>query len=156
MSVCGTTLTSWDLATCEPVRSITLADPRVDAVACLAVCLSADASRAVTWDRYYGDSRLWVWSAVDGQLVQELDMPSGLVEGVQLNGDGTRAVFFGSDHALRLWDLTTGQAVASFVADSPLTAVGVSFDHSLILAGDESGQVHILALSMGEAPSIQR
>ena len=52
---------------------------------------------------------------------------------------------------LRLWDTKTGKPVATFIAESPILASGMSADGTLLVAGEESGCVHLVAVNVPES-----
>ena len=66
--------------------------------------------------------------------------------------DGRRAVSGYWNHkTLKLWDLKSGQILASFTGESGMLACAVSLDGRTIVAGDTSGRVHFLRLEGLEA-----
>jgi WD40 repeat protein len=65
---------------------------------------------------------------------------------VAVTPDGRRAVSASSDQTLKVWDLESGELVASFSADGTLAACAVAPDGLTIVAGGASGRVHILRL----------
>jgi WD40 repeat protein len=67
------------------------------------------------------------------------------VNAVAVTGDGKRAVSGSSDGTLKVWDLQSGQEVATFAADAGITACAIR-DSSRFVAGDKLGRVHFLRL----------
>ena len=49
-------------------------------------------------------------------------------------------------NSLRVWDLYSGEIIASFTGDSPLYAVAVASDGLTVVVGTDKGQVHFLQL----------
>ena len=49
------------------------------------------------------------------------------------------------DNTLRLWDLESGEVIATFTADAAITCLAVVRD-DLFVAGSGNGAVHILRL----------
>ncbi len=49
------------------------------------------------------------------------------------------------DNTLRLWDLESGEVIATFTGDAAITCVAVARD-DLFVAGSANGAVHILRL----------
>jgi hypothetical protein len=49
------------------------------------------------------------------------------------------------DTTLKVWDLATGQPIATFHCDAPATSCACADNHRII-AGDEGGRVYILSL----------
>ncbi len=62
------------------------------------------------------------------------------------NPDASKAVSVASDRTLKIWDLHTGGAIASFTADSTLLTCTVAPENTTIVAGDILGCVHFLRL----------
>jgi len=63
-----------------------------------------------------------------------------------VTGDGRRAVSGPGDQTLKVWDLESGKVVATFSGEGPLYACAVAPDGVTIIAGEESGRVHLLRL----------
>jgi WD40 repeat protein len=63
-----------------------------------------------------------------------------------MSEDGKRAVSASDDYTLKVWDLATGEVVATFAADYPLLCCASSHRAEALVAGDTSGRVHILRL----------
>jgi WD40 repeat protein len=63
----------------------------------------------------------------------------------ELNGRPT-CVSAGIDRSVRLWDLTSGQQLATFIADAPVICCEIDTNGQTVLAGDQSGMIHILRL----------
>jgi WD40 repeat protein len=64
---------------------------------------------------------------------------------VAVLADGRRAVSGSRDNTLRLWDLESGEVIATFTGDAAITCVAVARD-DLFVAGSANGAVHILRL----------
>ena len=60
--------------------------------------------------------------------------------------DGKHIISGSGDKILRVWDIESGQILASFSGDAPLRACAISPDGRTIVAGDASGMVHFLRL----------
>jgi WD40 repeat protein len=65
---------------------------------------------------------------------------------VAVYAGGRRAISASWDLTLRLWDLETGAALATFGGDSIVGSCDVAPDGRTLVAGDSSGRVHILRL----------
>ena len=55
-------------------------------------------------------------------------------------------VLSAGDNVVRIWSWRTGETVAAFDAESPITACAAAPDGETIVAGDEAGRVHLLRL----------
>lgn len=87
-----------------------------------------------------------VWDLATGAEEVTLVGHTGAVWNVAVTSDGTRAVSASSDQTLKLWDLTSGACLATFVADGVLLACAVAPDGRTIVAGGASGRLHFLRL----------
>ncbi len=47
---------------------------------------------------------------------------------------------------LKLWDLASGECLATFTADAPIPACALAPDDRTLVAGDSTGRVHFLRL----------
>jgi len=69
------------------------------------------------------------------------------LDGVAVTPDGKRAVSASGDHTLKVWDLETGEALATFTCDGPVLCCACD-DDKRIICGDAGGRVHFLSLEM--------
>jgi NACHT domain- and WD repeat-containing protein len=66
--------------------------------------------------------------------------------------DGTHLVscsgsaLIAQDYSVRVWNVMTGQPVATFTAEAPINACVYESELNCIIAGDQSGRVHFLRL----------
>jgi WD40 repeat protein len=89
-------------------------------------------------------AELRVWDPESGQCVRTLKGHRSSVNGVAITPDGRRAVSASQDNTLRVWDLESGKELALLTADSPTASCAVSLDAWTIVAGDATGNIHIL------------
>jgi len=66
---------------------------------------------------------------------------------VAISADGQRAVSSSDDKTLKLWNLATGEEIASFTAEAGFSGCALAPDGAGVVAGDESGRVHFLRLA---------
>ena len=105
--------------------------------------MTPDGHRAVSGSR---DKTLRVWDLERGQSLRTLEGHSRSVNGVAITPDGRRAVSGSRDHTLRVWDLESGKELALLTADRRMASCAVSSDGRTIVAGDATGNVHILRM----------
>ncbi|MGB7445022.1 MAG: hypothetical protein WA919_28465 [Coleofasciculaceae cyanobacterium] len=79
-------------------------------------------------------------------LLPTLSGHSSPVWAVAITPDGKQVVSASEDKSLKVWDLHTGQEIASFTGDGMLPCCAVAPDGVTIVAGDASGRVHFLRL----------
>ena len=112
------------------------------------VRVSRDGSLAVS--AAWGSLR--VWDLDTGFQKYRLEGHTGPVWNVVLADDDRKAVSVSEDATIRVWDLANGDLIATFTCESPLRAVGATMinDNNLdvltIIAGEDSGRVHVLRL----------
>lgn len=81
-----------------------------------------------------------------GTLIRTLKGHTDWVNAVSLTPDGRRAISASWDNTLKVWDIESGNVLVVFCADGTLIDCAVSPDGKTIVAGEESGRVHILRL----------
>jgi WD40 repeat protein len=97
------------------------------------------------------DGTLRVWDVESGQILQSLEGHSDHVRAVAVL-DGRRVVSGSDDRTLRVWDMESGEVECLFTLDAPVTAVAVTPDRRVIVAGDRSGRVHFFDFVEGGDP----
>jgi WD40 repeat protein len=60
--------------------------------------------------------------------------------------DGRRAVSGSADRTLRLWDVESGEEIATFTGEDNIRTCAVAPDGRTIIAGDSFGRLHFLRL----------
>ncbi|NJK73345.1 MAG: hypothetical protein HC942_03260 [Microcoleus sp. SU_5_6] len=73
------------------------------------------------------------------------------VNAVAVTADGKRAISASEDNTLKVWDLWSGNVIASFTVESSIECCAIAPDGVTIVAGDESGRVYFLRLEGVEA-----
>ena len=68
------------------------------------------------------------------------------VTAVAIAPDGKTAISASWDNTLKIWDLLSGEEVASFSGEYGFTCCAISPDGVTVVAGDDSGRVHFLRL----------
>ena len=98
----------------------------------------ADACQAV-------NSLFKVWDLNTGRALLTPDGHSGSVRGVAVTPAGRRVVSVSFDKTLKVWDVTSGQLIATFHCDACALCCAFA-DRRRIVAGDWGGRVYFLAL----------
>ncbi len=88
-----------------------------------------------------------VWDLDTGSQVRTLSGHTSLVNGVAVTPDGRRAISASGDKTLKVWELETGSAIATFVCDSPLRCCACGNDLAVVV-GDDAGHVHFFSLEL--------
>ena len=109
-----------------------------------AVAVTPDGRRAVSAS---DDRTLKVWELETGRELHTLAGHTNMVDAVAVTPDGRRAVSASDDRTLKVWELETGIPIATYSCDASAQCCAVANDWTII-AGDQGGRVHILALEM--------
>ncbi|AMW28288.1 hypothetical protein H6G58_09345 [Arthrospira platensis FACHB-971] len=60
--------------------------------------------------------------------------------------DGKRAISASEDKTVKLWDLATGEMLATFTGDGAIASCAVAADGVTVVGGDWLGRVYFLRL----------
>ena len=85
-----------------------------------------------------------------GPLLRTFEGHSGWVMSVALSGDGRQALSGSSDKTMKLWDVSTGECLATFCGDHSFYACDMSIDVTTTVAGDVAGTVHFFSVIESE------
>ena len=113
-----------------------------------AVAVTPDGLQAISGSR---DKTLKVWDLASGELRHTLEGHSHSVTAVAVTPDGLQAISGSWENTLKVWNLETAEIIASFTGESPIDCCAVTPDGVTIVAGEESGWVHLLRLEGIEA-----
>jgi WD40 repeat protein len=93
------------------------------------------------------DNTIVVWNLDNSMLEQQLYGHTASVNGVAVV-DANRIVSASDDRTLKVWNLQTGQIIASVGLDGALTCVAVTRQNgrTLVVAGDAGGALYCLEL----------
>jgi WD40 repeat protein len=78
--------------------------------------------------------------------VHTLEGHRSAVYAVAVSPDGKHAVSGSEDDTLKVWDLSTGEEVTSFIGESQIYACSIAPNRNTIVGGGLSGKLHILQL----------
>ncbi|NUM34131.1 MAG: hypothetical protein HUU50_06285, partial [Candidatus Brocadiae bacterium] len=81
-----------------------------------------------------------------GKCLHTLLGHSSKVYAVKLSQDGRIAVSVSKDNTLKVWNLATGECIATFSGDFFIFPYGIASDHKTILVLDEFTQMNFLRL----------
>ncbi len=116
------------------------------------VALPADQCHVVTASAWTGE--LHVWDLVERRLVRDVCGPRGWMSPVAVTADGRFALFTTWGQQIAVWDLggecPCERRLGTADAGSPITALAVTGDSRLILAGAEDGTVTVREFGTGE------
>jgi WD40 repeat protein len=96
--------------------------------------------------RLHRPYELKLWDLATGSELRVFSGHADLVEALVVTPDGLRAVSASWDGTLRVWDVTTGEALCVLIAEHGLSRCAVSPDGLTVIAGDHQGYVHFLRL----------
>jgi WD40 repeat protein len=131
------TLRVWDLEGSQLPRILEGHTDQVDAVA-----LSDDGQLVVFGS---DDKTIRICDLEGNQPLRFLEGHTGAVRAMALSGNGRRAISGSWDKTLRVWDIESGNCLAVFTCDAQVYTCAWARDRNRIVAGDESGKVHLFA-----------
>ncbi|MFY9556908.1 MAG: WD40 repeat domain-containing protein [Blastocatellia bacterium] len=106
----------------------------------LSCAFSPDGSRVVMSEHAYKRGKQWLWDEGKGKYVASVEGRTTVIEYDDFSLNGIRLVTYSDDRTLRLWDGTTGAAVAVLAKDClPGTPWSISPDGSRVAAGFDDG-----------------
>jgi WD40 repeat protein len=79
-----------------------------------------------------------------GRLLRTLSGHSHWVKAVAVTADGKRVISGSWDNTVKVWNLETGEEIATFSGDSDFLSCAVTLNGLTIIAGDAGGMVHFL------------
>jgi WD40 repeat protein len=136
------TLKVWDLTTRKEQFTLKGHSNTVQAIA-----VTADGKRVISGS---SDRTIKVWDLTTGDEQLPLKGHKDSVNAVAITPDGKRMIF-GSYDTLKVWNLATGNIIASFTGESPIASCAIAPDGLTIVAGDRLGRIYFLRLEGMEA-----
>jgi WD40 repeat protein len=134
------TIRVWDLASGATLATF---DGHTSVITDLVVTTD---SRKVISASGFGDHSLRIWDLEHMTPVRTLRGHTAYVTRAMLLPSGRQLVSASLDGTVRLWSIHNGKELATFVADSPVHSCIASTDGRVIVAGENSGRVHVLTL----------
>ena len=90
------------------------------------------------------DLTLRFWDITLGREDHVIEGHRKEIRDIAVSRDGRLVASASDDHALFLWHLHTGELLASFYADYPITRCAFTIDDQRLIAGDAGGGLHFL------------
>ncbi|CCI39087.1 WD40 repeat domain-containing protein [Microcystis aeruginosa] len=109
--------------------------------------MTPDEKKVVSINNYsdYPNS-IKIWDNETAKILLTLTGHSSIVKEIAITPDGTKIISGSRDSSIKIWNLSTGKCLHTFIDDSPITAIAISPDGKKIIAGDEAGSLHFLEL----------
>jgi WD40 repeat protein len=82
----------------------------------------------------------------DGKEQFTLTGHGDLITAVAVTPNGQQMISASDDKTLKVWNLATGDVIATFTGESSILCCAVTPDGTTIVAGKRSGRVHFLRL----------
>lgn len=145
------TIKVWELKTGKLVRTITdrslssgegISTSGVQIICPFEVMITPDCNKALVISK---ERKMKLWDLHCEKEAQELGTCEIGTRLLAMTPNGHRAIF-GSDDTLKIFDLKTGNQLGTFTGDSEFVACTCAPDEVSMVAGDESGGVHIFRL----------
>src|SRR5581483_10420563 len=92
------------------------------------------------------DGTIRIWDSVTGRALRTLRGHAGGITAIAWLFDGEHIVSVAVDGTMYVWRRENGTIVAGFTGESPFLSCAAAPDGMTIIAGDRSGQAHILRL----------
>ena len=140
------TLEVWDL---EEKKKLHKLKGHTDWIKHVAVTLDGKRAISATGRGPFGsapEANLRIWDLTQGIEIHSLYAGKNLITSIALTQDGRQIIFTSEEGSLQVWDIETGEEVASFNSDYGLNACAVSAEGSTIVAGGKTGKIHLFAL----------
>ena len=136
------TISLWDLASGEIVRSFEGHTEAVNAVAYLPAGERAISASA--------DGMLILWEITSGEIIRKFQGHQGPVWDVVVSSDGEAALSGGDDQTLILWDLETGEIIQRFAGHpAAVLSLNISPDGTTAISGAADGGLFLWDLQSG-------
>ena len=87
-----------------------------------------------------------VWEIDTGRLMGSVRVHQGMPTSMRLAERCSIGVMGFSDGSLVVWDYVSLRRVTSFIAESPMRSCAIAPDGRTVIAGEESGRLHFMAV----------
>lgn len=138
------TICLWDVATRTHIATFSGHQRRVTALA-----FTSNGQQLISGSV---DTCIHVWDIARQSLQTTLRVHTDTVHALAVLPSNQYVVSASSDHSIRLWDRETSRIVASFNDDAGINACGVANDGSTVVAGGQSGMLHMLKVVNTQSP----
>jgi len=131
------TLKVWDLETGTELFAL---EGHTSSVSTVAV--TPDGKQAISGS---SDGTFKIWNLETGTELFTLETHTRWIKAVAVTPDGKRAILI-LENLLKVWDLETREAIATFTAESSLISCTLAPDGGTVVAGEMNGRVHFLRM----------
>lgn len=101
-----------------------------------------------------GDDTIYVWNFKQKEKLERLTGHTDFIRSLAISPDGKRLASGSWDKTARLWDVESGEQIATLSLDEPCTTMGIKFSPSgKIIAGGIKGEIRLWS---AENPSLIR
>lgn len=140
------TLEVWDLENGQDIHTLKGHTSYVKQVRVTPDGRRAISAAGTTYTVHSLDNSLKVWDLEQGTELQALKGHQNNVEALAITPDGQYVVSASWDRTIKVWSLETGETIAGFTGESEILTCALAPDGRTIVAGEQSGRVHILRL----------
>jgi WD40 repeat protein len=100
----------------------------------------------------FASGLLEVWDLSQRSLIRRIEgFHREGVSGVSLSHDETMALSISADCSLRLWEVSSGALIASYICDEGWSCCSIIGQGERVVAGDFGGNVHLLELCQADS-----
>ncbi len=110
------------------------------------MAITPDGKRVIYGTDYQNHNALKYWDLETGEPPIPLIGHDKKVNGLAIALNGNFMVSVADDATLKVWDLSSLEAIATFTGEDALESCAIAPDNATIVAGERSGRLHLLQL----------